>query len=344
MNLEKILTTESQALIIAEIAQNHDGSLGMAHSYIDACADIGVNAIKFQTHIASEESSFDDQFRINFSYEDDSRYEYWKRMEFSKEEWLELKNHADQRNIIFLSTPFSLAAVKLLNEIGVEGWKIGSGDTSKDGILSNVIQTKLPLILSTGMSRWSEIDYLVNNLKNKGANFCLMQCTSKYPTSLEEVGINILSDLKSKYSCRVGLSDHSGSISPSLFAIAQGFNVIEIHATFDRRMFGPDIKSSLTLDEIQKIVNFAKDIDTMNANPVEKDKIADELSNQKKLFGRSLTYNQDFLKGHILKREDLSLKKPGTGIPMEEISNFLGKKLNKNVKINRLLKKTEIEW
>lgn len=344
MNLGKILTNESQSLIIAEIGQNHDGSLGMAHSYIDACADIGVNAIKFQTHIASEESSVEDQFRINFSYEDDSRYDYWKRMEFSKEQWIELKNHAEQRNIIFLSTPFSLAAVKMLIEIGIEGWKIGSGDTSEDGILSNVIETKLPLILSTGMSRWSEIDNLVNNLKNKGANFCLMQCTSKYPTSLEEVGINILSDLKRKYSCRVGLSDHSGSISPSLFAIAQGFNVIEIHATFDRRMFGPDIKSSLTIDEIQNIVNFAEDINTMNENPVEKDKIADELSKQRKLFGRSLTYNQNFLKGHILKREDLSLKKPGTGIPMRDIEHFLGKKLNKNVKINRLLKKTEIEW
>ena len=344
MNLQEILTNEMQPLIIAEIAQNHDGSLGMAHSYIDACADIGVHAIKFQTHIASEESSFDDEFRVNFSYQDKNRYEYWKRMEFTKKQWLELKNHADQRNIIFLSTPFSLAAIKLLNEIGIEGWKIGSGDTSKDGILTNILQTKLPLILSTGMSRWSEIDSLVNILKDQGTNFCLMQCTSKYPTSLEDVGINILSDLKRKYSCRVGLSDHSGSISPSLFAIAQGFNVIEIHATFDRRMFGPDIKSSLTLDEIQNIVNFAKDIHTMSTNPVKKDKIADELSEQKKLFGRSLTYNKDFFEGHILRREDLSLKKPGTGIPIEDISNFLGKKLNKNVKMNRLLKKTEIEW
>ena len=216
MNLGKILTTESQSLIIAEIGQNHDGSLGMAHSYIDACADIGVNAIKFQTHIASEESSYDDQFRINFSFEDNSRYEYWKRMEFTKEQWLGLKKHADMRNISFLSTPFSVAAVRLLVEIGIEGWKIGSGDTSKNGIFENVIQTKLPLILSTGMSNWSEIDKLVNILKNECTDFCLMQCTSKYPTSLDEVGINVLGQLRRKYSCRVGLSDHSGSVSPSL--------------------------------------------------------------------------------------------------------------------------------
>ena len=140
-----------------------------------------------------------------------------------------------------------------------------------------------------------------------------MQCTSKYPTKLEEVGINILADLKRKYSCRVGLSDHSGSISPSLFAIGQGFNIVEIHATFDRVMFGPDIKASLTLDEIKTIVTFSKDVELLRKNPVDKDKIAEDLSKQKKLFGRSLAYNKDFVRGHILKEEDLLLKKPGTG-------------------------------
>ena len=343
MNLKNILTTESKSLIIAEIGQNHDGSLGMAHSYIDACADIGVNAIKFQTHIASEESSYDDLFRINFSFEDNSRYEYWQRMEFTKEQWLGLKKHADMRNISFLSTPFSVAAVRLLEAIGIEGWKIGSGDTSKNGIFENVIQTKLPLIMSTGMSNWSEIDKLVTILKNEGTDFCLMQCTSKYPTSLDEVGINVLDQLRRKYSCRVGLSDHSGSISPSFFALGKGYNVLEIHATFDRRMFGPDVKSSLTLEEIKNIVNFAKDVDLMRSNPVDKNKIAEDLSKQKKLFGRSLTYNYDLNKGHILKKEDLSLKKPGTGVPVEEITNLIGKKLKNDVKINRLLKLSEIE-
>ena len=101
MKLDEILSLESKSLIIAEIAQNHDGSLGMAHAYIDACSEIGVNAIKFQTHIASEESSFDDEFRVNFSYQDKSRYEYWKRMEFTKKEWLELKKHADEKKYYF---------------------------------------------------------------------------------------------------------------------------------------------------------------------------------------------------------------------------------------------------
>ena len=141
----------------------------------------------------------------------------------------------------------------------------------------------------------------------------------------------------------MGLSDHSGSVSPALFALGQGYNVIEIHATFDRRMFGPDVKSSLTLEEIKNIVNFAKDVDFMRSNPVDKNKIAEDLSEQKRLFGRSLTYSSDLNKGHILKKEDLLLKKPGTGVPLEEITNLIGKKLKNDVKINRLLKLSEIE-
>ena len=343
MKLDEILSLESKSLIIAEIAQNHDGSLGMAHAYIDACADVGVNAIKFQTHIASEESSFDDEFRVNFSYQDKSRYEYWKRMEFTKKEWQELKKHADEKKLLFLSTPFSLAAVKLLKDIGVEGWKIGSGDTSINGILRTLLKLEMPMIISTGMSSWAEIDKLITLLKNEKSNFCLMQCTSKYPTNMKEVGLNILHDFKKKYNCRVGLSDHSGSTSPSLAALASGFNVIEVHATFDRRMFGPDVSSSLTLEEIKSIVRFSKDLEIMRLNPINKDLVAEDLIKQKKLFGKSLTYNKDFEKGHIINEKDLSLKKPGSGVSIKDLHKLIGKKLKTDVKINRLLKLEEIE-
>ena len=151
MQLQEILSSKSHSLIIAEIGQNHDGSLGMAHAYIDACAKVGINAIKFQTHIALEESSLDDKFRVNFSYQDKSRFDYWRRMEFTNSQWLELKKHAEDKNLIFLSTPFSLAAVSLLENIGVEGWKIGSGDTSTNGILKSILKSNKPLIISTGM-------------------------------------------------------------------------------------------------------------------------------------------------------------------------------------------------
>ena len=135
-----------------------------------------------------------------------------------------------------------------------------------------------------------------------------MQCTSKYPTPLSEVGLNVLTEIKSRYRCRVGLSDHSGSVSPALAAIARGFSLIEIHATFDKGMFGPDVKASLTIKEIQQVVSFSKDLKIMDDSPVDKYAKAIELENQKKLFGRSLALVKDLPFGHVLSENDLTLK------------------------------------
>ena len=156
MTFVEKLADEQKAVIIGEIGQNHDGSLGLAHAYIDALADAGADAIKFQTHIAAAETTLDDQFRVKFSYQDETRYDYWRRMEFTEPQWAELKRHADERHIAFLSTPFSAAAVDLLKRIGVEAWKIGSGDTVEDTILQPILKTGKPLIVSSGMSSRSE--------------------------------------------------------------------------------------------------------------------------------------------------------------------------------------------
>ena len=215
------LADATQPVIIGEIAQNHDGSLGMAHAYIDALADAGADAVKFQTHIAAAESTLDDQFRINFSYQDATRYEYWRRMEFTRAQWHDLKRHADDRGIGFLSTPFSVAAVELLSQIGVEAWKIGSGDTTADDMIDAILNTQKPLIISSGMSTWAELDALIARVRRTDVPMALLQCTSQYPTPFEQVGLNTMPIMQDRYGCRVGLSDHSGSPSPSLAAIAR---------------------------------------------------------------------------------------------------------------------------
>lgn len=342
MKLANKLADQSQALIIGEIGQNHDGSLGMAHAYVDALADAGADAIKFQTHIASDETTLDDKFRVNFSYQDATRYDYWRRMEFTEAQWAELKHHADERGIGFLSTPFSTAAVELLNRIGVEAWKIGSGDTKEDTILRPILSTGKPLIVSSGMSAWSELDAAVARLSDAGAAFSLMQCTSKYPTPITDVGLNVMPDMKSRYACRVGLSDHSGSLSPSLSAIARGFSLIEVHATFDKRMFGPDVIASLTIEDIARLVGFAEDQRIMDANPVDKDTMAEELGRQKQLFGRSLAPVRDLPQGHILTEEDLTMKKPGSGLQWSDRDKLIGRALARDVLMKRLLKTEDI--
>lgn len=338
MNWLARLADEATPVVIGEIGQNHDGSLGMAHAYIDALADAGADVVKFQTHIAKEESSLNDEFRVGFSRQDKTRFDYWKRMEFSETQWAELKGHADERNIGFLSTPFSVAAVQLLSRIGVEAWKVGSGDTTSSMILDAILPSQMPIVLSSGMSSWRELDEVVGKLSNNGASFCLMQCTSKYPTPLAEVGLNVLPKMKSRYRCRVGLSDHSGSVSPSLAAIARGFSLIEVHATFDKAMFGPDVIASLTIKDIQQVVSFAKNLKTMDDNPVDKDAKAIELEKQKELFGRSLALVKDLPSGHVLSEEDLTLKKPGCGLKWKDRYLLVGRKLQEETTSSRLLK------
>jgi N,N'-diacetyllegionaminate synthase len=342
MTLAKKLADRTHPLIIAEIGQNHDGSLGLAHAYIDALADAGADAVKFQTHIASEESTLDDHFRVKFSYQDETRYDYWRRMEFTESQWAELKNHADERGIGFLCTPFSIAAVELLNRIGVEVWKVGSGDTKEDTILQSILRTGKPLIVSSGMSAWSELDATVGGLNNAGASFALMQCTSKYPTPITDVGLNVMPEMQARYGCRVGLSDHSGSLSPSVSAIARGFSLIEVHATFDKRMFGPDVIASLTVEDIARLVRFAEDQRIMDAHPVNKDAAAQELAQQKQLFGRSLAPVRDLPREHVLSEEDLTLKKPGNGLQWPDRGKLIGRALARDVVAKRLLKLEDI--
>lgn len=341
--LEERLSNEGRPLIIAEIAQNHDGSLGMCHAYIDALADAGADAIKFQTHIAAQESTVDDRFRVKFSYQDETRYDYWRRMEFTESQWAELKNHADARNIGFLSTPFSAAAVDLLSRIGMSAWKVGSGDIASGNLLEAILATGKPLIVSTGMSSWEEIDDTVRSLDKSGSRYALLQCTSKYPTPLSDVGLNVMPEMKKRYGCRVGLSDHSGSVSPAMAAIARGFNLIEVHATFDRRMFGPDVPASLTVDQIASLASFARDLAAMDGSPVDKDAMAAELGGQKTLFGRSVALKQDLPAGHVLRAADLTPKKPGSGIPWPEKERVIGRMLKQDFPMNRLVALEDLE-
>jgi len=342
MSLNRILSPE-EPFIVAEIAQNHDGSLGMCHAYIDSLADAGVDAIKFQTHIAAAESTLDEPFRIKFSEQDATRYDYWRRMEFTEEQWAGLKSHADARGIIFLSTPFSAAAVALLDRIGTPAWKVGSGDVMADNMLSPIMATGKPLIVSTGMSSWTEIDGMVARLLDSAARFALMQSTSKYPTPLNEVGLNVLDEMRRRYSCRVGLSDHSGTPTAAMLALARGFGLIEVHATFDRRMFGPDVAASLTIDEIKGLVRFAREMREIDLNPLNKDEMAERLETQKSLFGRSVALMRDRPSGYKLQPEDLTPKKPGGGIPWSERMRVVGKILGRDVSANRLLRQEDIE-
>jgi N,N'-diacetyllegionaminate synthase len=335
--------TDSRVCIIAEIAQAHDGSLGILHSYIDALADTGVDAIKFQTHIADAESSPQEPFRVNFSYEDATRMEYWRRMEFKLEQWIEIKKHCDKVGLIFLSSPFSIAAVDLLERVEVKAYKVGSGETSNLLLLERLTATRKPLILSTGLSTQEEIRQSMEFLSKRDAVVSLMQCTSEYPTPPEKVGLNLVTSLMSEYDCPVGLSDHSGTIFPSLAATTLGATILEFHVTFDRRMFGPDATSSLEIGEVSQLSSGVRFLEKSLAHPQSKATCSGSFD--RSIFQKSLAVSGDLKSGHALRISDLESKKPlGFGIPASEYQTVLGKLLARDIKKHSFLKAEDIDF
>ncbi len=323
--------------IIAEVAQAHDGSLGTAHAYIDAVADAGADAIKFQTHIAEAESTPAEPWRIKFSKQDESRFDYWKRMEFTEAQWQGLKDHADEKGLLFLSSPFSVEAVELLTRVGVAAWKIASGEVSNAMMFEVITETNLPILLSTGMSSWSEIDTAAEMIQDKNLPLAVLQCTSSYPTPPEKIGLNVLSEFRQRYGCAVGLSDHSGNIYPSLAAAALGIEVLEIHVTFSRDMFGPDVIASITTSELKQLVGGVRFVETMRNNPVDKDAAAEEMLSMRNLFTKSIVVKADLKKDTPLAKAHLTTKKPGTGIPADQLNDLIGRKLKQPVKAGDFL-------
>ncbi|MGH9425399.1 MAG: N-acetylneuraminate synthase family protein, partial [Terriglobia bacterium] len=331
-------------LIVAEVAQAHDGSLGMAHAYIDAIAAAGAGAVKFQTHIAAAESTPVEPWRVKFSQQDATRYDYWKRMEFTEEQWRGLRKHADEKGLQFLSSPFSVEAVELLTRVGVAAWKVASGELSNTTMFERILATELPVILSSGMSPFSEIDAAVARVKARKLPLTVLQCTSLYPCPPEKIGLNLIPVFRERYGCAAGLSDHSGTIYPGLAAAALGIEVLEVHVTLSREMFGPDVPVSLTTTELRQLVDGVRFIEQMNAHPLDKDALALEMQPLRDLFTKSIVARVDLPAGTVLRQEHLTLKKPGTGLSPDKLQLVLGRVIKAAVRADeQILEKDMVE-
>lgn len=334
---------DGRCLLIGEVAQTHDGSLGAAHAFIDAIADAGADAVKFQTHIADEESTPDEPWRVKFSPQDRTRFDYWKRMEFTQEQWRGLKEHADERNTLFLSSPFSPMAVDILSEIGMRVWKIASGEVGNLPLLEKIAAKAEPIILSSGMSTWEELDLAVETVRETGGPLAVLQCTSAYPCPPERVGLNLLGVLRERYGAAVGLSDHTGSIYAGLAAATLGADVVEVHVTLSREMFGPDVPASLTTQELRQLAEGIRSIEKMVNSPVNKDLASEDLSGLRSIFTKSIVASAALPAGTTIAAKDLKLKKPGTGLPAKDIPKLIGQRLKHPVKADEILQPSHFE-
>jgi N-acetylneuraminate synthase len=263
-------------------------------------------------------------------------------MEFTEEQWCGLKKHADERGLKFLSSPFSVEAVELLTRVGVAAWKIASGEMSNSPMFERITATKLPVILSSGMSPLTEIDKAVQRVKACNLPLTVLQCTSLYPCPPEKIGINLIPVFRERYKCAVGLSDHSGTISPGLAAATMGIDMLEVHVTLSREMFGPDVPVSVTTAELRQLVEGIRFIQKMNDHPVDKDVFALEMKPLRDLFTKSIVARLNLSAGTVLRQEDLTVKKPGTGIPASQLQRVVGRTLKRSVKADQVLRESDL--
>ena len=329
-------------IIVAEVAQAHDGSLGMAHAYIDAVAAAGVDAVKFQTHIAEAESTPHEPWRVHFSEQDASRYEYWKRMEFTEEQWLGLKKHADDRDLIFLSSPFSVEAVEMLERIRMPAWKIASGQVDDEPMLEHIFSTGNPVIFSTGLSGLDEIEGLVERARSHGCPVALMQATTEYPCPPHKLGLSQILLMRQRFQCAVGLSDHSGEIYAGIAAAALGIDLLEVHVTFSKDMFGPDVAASITSGDLTRLVHgvrFAEQAVT----PLDKNEAAAGLQDIRRIFAKSIVARRRLPAGTIIAEGDLAARKAGGGLQPALLDGLVGRKLGRDLEENEPLSEEDLE-
>ena len=319
-------------IIIAEIGSTHDGSLSLAKKSIRAAANSGADAVKFQLHVAEDETLTNAPSPYYFKNE--SRYEYFKRTSFNFKEWKQIANECKKNKVEFICSPFSFKSVDILEKLKVKKYKIPSGEVTNIPLLKKISKTGKEILLSTGMSSWKEINLAKKQFKKN--KLLIMQCSSEYPCKLKNVGPNLFKDFKKKF-INFGFSDHTLGCAASSIAAALGASVIEKHFTLSKKLYGSDAKFSMEPKEFKEFSKIIKEVWFINKHRVNKNNLK-KYASMKKVFEKSVVSNKFLNKGAKIKIKDLNFKKPGNGIRADKYKKILGKVLKKNIQINHKFK------
>lgn len=332
------------AEVIVEIGNAHEGSLGIACSMVDMAKAAGVKTVKFQMHLPEYESTEEEPFRVKFSLQDETRMDYWARVGFNFKEWRQLIDYVEWQGMEFLCTPFSIeAATWLFENHLVKRWKVGSGDATNFPLVDFLVETHLPLIISTGLISELELAILCKRLESLGAleRTTLLHCVSKYPVDLDETSLHLMEDLRF-YSKRVGYSDHSGNLATPILAMALGADLIEVHMTPHPAFFGPDTKASLTPEQIKSLLEFSKSFEIIQSKKKKKDDIFESVRETAKIFRKGIYWKSNLNAGTVIQLSHLSFKKPIGSIDSIEVDTVVGKIINSDVISGRAVLRSEI--
>lgn len=330
-----------KTLIIAEAGVNHNGRLDLAKKMIEVAADCGADFVKFQSFVAQNCVSIKAKkakYQLENTGNNESQLEMIKKLELDKKAHRELIAHARKCKIGFLSTPFDLDSIKLLDELKLELFKIPSGEITNLPYLKAIARLNKKIILSTGMANLGEIEAALNILckyGSKRSNITLLHCNTEYPTPFEDVNLKAMQSLKEAFKLDVGYSDHTLGIHISLAAVALGAKVIEKHFTLDKTLQGPDHKASLEPNELKTLCKNIRELELAFGDGVKKP----SKSEKKNIFvvRKSLVAKTEIKKGTKFSVENLTTKRPGKGISAMKYDEFLGKIAKKNYKSDDLI-------
>jgi len=328
---------EEEVFIIAEIGVNHNGDINLAKKMIKEAAKTGVNAVKFQTFIAEDiltENARKAKYQEKNTTEH-SQLEMIKTLELSEDDFIELSEYADSNNVLFLSSPFDLKSVDLLDKLNVPGFKIGSGELNNFELLEHIESKGKPIIISTGMATLEEIQETYDFITNKD-KLIILHCITGYPSKIEDANLKFITTLKSNFNVPIGFSDHSCGIELAIASIGLGACVIEKHFTTDKTLEGPDHEASLEPDEFKVMVDAIRNVEIAMGDG--KRTLCESELEIKKVARKSIVAKVDISKGSILDSNMLSIKRPGTGIEPKYLKSLFGKKVKVDMKRDDLIK------
>lgn len=327
-----------KTLIIAEAGVNHNGSIEMARSLIDAAKEAGADYVKFQTAkldaLVSKNAVMADYQKKNTGHEE-SQKDMLAKLLLPFSDFIALSDYCREKQIGFLSTPFDMESIAFLEDL-VPFWKVPSGEITNYPYLVAIGKTKKPVILSTGMCELSEIDDAVSVLRENGtADLTLLHCNTQYPTPYRDVNLRAMETLKNRYHVNVGYSDHTAGTEVPVAAVALGASVIEKHFTLDKTLPGPDHKASLEPEELRRMVQAIRNVEAAlgssekKASPSEQENLS--------VARKSIVAARRISKGEILSERNLTAKRPGTGISPMKWKQVVGTRAVKDFEEDELI-------
>lgn len=338
------LDKEDKTYIIAEAGVNHNGNLDLAIELILEAKKAGANCVKFQTFQAKNivsQSSPKANYQLKSTDPSETQFRMLKKLELDKKSFSILKDKCDEIGIDFISTPYNVEDIKLLNDLDVKIFKVASGQLSEHYFIKEIAKTGKQIILSTGMATLGEVFESVEIIKKFGLNPYVLQCTTNYPSKISESNINSMISIKQSCQVEVGYSDHVSNNFACFAAVANGAKIIEKHFTLDRNMEGPDHSASLNPQEFKDLVYGIRQIESSMGSFIKKP----SLEEKKNIFAmkRSIVLNKNIKRGDKIKLKDLGFKRPFNGIHPKHVESFIGKTAAKDLKAEDVLKWNDVQ-